>query len=47
MTLKTYRSGSLNVKGESTVQVRYGKQHSSAKIIVVSEGFKQDTLAEQ
>ena len=35
VSLKTYSGGSLKVKGEATVPVRYGGQHATAKIIVV------------
>ena len=35
MTLKTYRDGSLKVRGKATVPVRYGEQHATTKIIVV------------
>ena len=34
-TSKTYSGGSLKVKGEATVPVRYCEQHATAKIIVV------------
>ena len=35
VSLKTYSGGSLKVKGEAIVPVRYGEQHATAKIIVV------------
>ena len=35
VSLKTYNGGTLKVKGEATVPVRYGEQQATAKIIVV------------
>ena len=35
VSLKTYNGGSLKVKGEATVPVRYAEQQATAKIIVV------------
>ena len=35
VSMKTYSGGSLKVKGEATVPVRYGEQHATPKIIVV------------
>ena len=35
VTLKTYSGEILKVKGETTVPVRYGEKHATAKIIVV------------
>ena len=35
VSLKTYSSGSLKVKREATVPVRYSEQHATSKIIVV------------
>ncbi len=43
-TLKTYNGGSLTVKVEATVPVRYGEQHATAKIIAVDVRDNQPFL---
>ena len=44
VSLKTYSGGSLKVKGEATVPVRYVEQHATAKIIVVDVRGKPTIL---
>ena len=43
VTLKTYSGGSLKVKREATVPIRYGEQHATDKIIVVNLSFFGET----
>ena len=43
VTLKMYSGGSLKVKREAIVLIRYGEQHATTKIIVVNLSFFGET----